>query len=560
MFQGDLRHFSAHWAIAGLAASQVLAIDLNADSRADLFAARSGGQGQRTFWLNSQTAGGNGNFTAVPQSAVGGAGVDLLPPITHVHANSAVDVDGDCVADLFVTSVATWETWLNLRGGQFVHTADRDYTPRVGAGQVTFADMNQDGTLDMVYPVCARDPRAGVPAGCADDGSSAGIVMVFNMQKPMCGGFAQGGDGDGGGCRASTSLCEADAAWRWGSVADGGEVFVPLGDLLAPGEQMLSVTGEEWGSASAPIATVQVGDVNSDGYADVAIVAVSAATGATRVVLLENREAPAPVAAVAAAAAAASPLATGAQPRWLGPLDATTIDAGLGGGDAGGASIVGVAFFDLADDGMVDVLALTRRNTDGGYAVHALSNGLSSDAFFMKVIVLNGKCMAWCSHGARFPSPKPYGVNAPGVAVKYTISGVDGVKRSTEGMLLSRSGFLSLQTAYVVFGLGRTSNYVDELHVGIAHGIAGEKPRTRLWQSVIPNSQLVVAPYPPEDPASWTLDLFVTPGHLALWVGVVLAVSCVLLSAVVTALHVRERREDEREKLQSAHLFHFDAM
>jgi integrin alpha FG-GAP repeat containing protein 1 len=57
---------------------------------------------------------------------------------------------------------------------------------------------------------------------------------------------------------------------------------------------------------------------------------------------------------------------------------------------------------------------------------------------------------------------------------------------------------MALQLPYTIFGLGATPNFVEELKVGFLalsetyeiKGIGKE------WRQIIPNSQLVINPYP----------------------------------------------------------------
>lgn len=63
---------------------------------------------------------------------------------------------------------------------------------------------------------------------------------------------------------------------------------------------------------------------------------------------------------------------------------------------------------------------------------------------------------------------------------------------------LSQSSHMALQLPYTIFGLGATPNFVEELKVGFlalsenyeVKGIGKE------WRQIIPNSQLVINPYP----------------------------------------------------------------
>lgn len=80
------------------------------------------------------------------------------------------------------------------------------------------------------------------------------------------------------------------------------------------------------------------------------------------------------------------------------------------------------------------------------------------------------------------------------------------------------------------------------------------------WTQIIPNSQLVVIPYPEEQPYYWVLHLFATPSRTIYITGAVLIGTCGFVAGIVGILHLRDRREDKLEKQQESQKFHFDAM
>jgi len=81
-----------------------------------------------------------------------------------------------------------------------------------------------------------------------------------------------------------------------------------------------------------------------------------------------------------------------------------------------------------------------------------------------------------------------------------------------------------------------------------------------MWSSVVPNAELIVLPYPLEDPAQWVLQLFISPsaqvGHVVLGLGITLA----LLALPILFFTWQEKREDVIQKQESAHLFSYDAL
>ena len=63
-------------------------------------------------------------------------------------------------------------------------------------------------------------------------------------------------------------------------------------------------------------------------------------------------------------------------------------------------------------------------------------------------------------------------------------------------------------------------------------------------EGLIPNSQVVVVPYQPEDvddPSTWNKQLFLQPGWWIFWVGVALVTSFVGLAIVVLVLSLNEK-------------------
>ena len=110
-----------------------------------------------------------------------------------------------------------------------------------------------------------------------------------------------------------------------------------------------------------------------------------------------------------------------------------------------------------------------------------------------------------------------------------------------------------------MFGLGRSPNFVDDLKVGIPQG-KGTTDRVHDWSSIIPNAQVIVIPYPNDKPTDWMTKLLVTPSKLLLQTGGVLLGLCLLVAGLILILHIKEKKEDEREKRKEAHKFHFDAL
>ncbi|XP_061162912.1 T-cell immunomodulatory protein-like [Saccostrea echinata] len=211
------------------------------------------------------------------------------------------------------------------------------------------------------------------------------------------------------------------------------------------------------------------------------------------------------------------------------------------------------AFFDYKENGILDVV-LTSYSQDKKFHTHLLEQDFSEDANFLKIMVVSGLCFNNCPNDR-----EPYGVNQYGPVVKYTTQNVDGNTISGIATQLSQSAYTPLQLPFTIFGLGQTPNFVDKIEVGIPNP-PGTSIRQRSWASIIPNSQLIIIPYPNNKPSSWKNKLFVTPSRMVMLTGATLLGTCGFIAGLVGILHWREKVEDKKEKLQEAHKFHFDAM
>lgn len=91
------------------------------------------------------------------------------------------------------------------------------------------------------------------------------------------------------------------------------------------------------------------------------------------------------------------------------------------------------AFFDIDEDGQMDVLLVNGTRTATGLRTHALRNQFSDDACFIKVLAVSGLCYSDCPSGQI-----AYGTNQPGPFVRYRIIKSDGYPQASGISLLPR--------------------------------------------------------------------------------------------------------------------------
>lgn len=114
------------------------------------------------------------------------------------HSNTLVDMNGDCISDLFLQcapessgGTAQAQLWIHPPSDQSEAWVMKSFDLPSKIGQVTFADVNADGTMDAIFFTC-------------ESASSCYLNVALNRQKPIC------TRNQHEGCLDSKSLCTAD--------------------------------------------------------------------------------------------------------------------------------------------------------------------------------------------------------------------------------------------------------------------------------------------------------------------------------------------------------------
>jgi len=496
---------------------QPLVLNADADLSADLFGEaceRDGplrGRGPRAFWLND----GKGGFER-REAWLGSR------PLAGVPSAAAVDLDGDCRVDLVVPTVdgegrVHLEAWLAKGAGLSAHTrpaaegAERpteEALPKParvvrlpeGVEQLTWSDFDGDGAQDAVAPVC----EGGACRVNATARAGASSLALVTSKRVMHSG------------RRRVLLCQGDADFT----LEVGEI--PLEGV--PPE--LRVFASSRGRSPLPMPPlVRAGDFDLDGYPDL-IAGLEDEDGQPHVAILRNRKGQAFEAM-----------------SWRTNADGSIVVAADGGSTGGGSTrgAFSAAMFDVDETGNLDLLLLT--GTESSPAVRLYRNAFSSDDYFLKVMALNGECLRWCGAPGDDPQPPPYGVNQHGVTYMFASTSATGAKRAYAGTQLGMSAHAPLLTPYVLFGLGRTNDYVNEFWVGLPL-----EHRRRFAAGIIPNSQLIAIPSPPDKPSRWTVELYISKASLLPWVALALSAGLLVIGVVIIFIEWQERREDAREK------------
>ncbi|CCA72398.1 hypothetical protein PIIN_06332 [Serendipita indica DSM 11827] len=584
--------------------SQPIPFDFNGNLRLDMIGnvphSRStpipGEETSLILWRNVwQSSNKTILFDTVPFADVNDLAAAPGCALANPHSSAVLDFDGDCSADLFLacktpdSDQITFQIWLNNPSGGGFRLGQTGMLPK-GAGMVSFADMDRDGTVDMVFPVCNSVDAQGIGHECS-------INIAFNKQMGFCKtGLGQKQRNE---CRKLDNLCLADPNFKF-DLSDGSKTMlsIPVADLLkytSPAQKTSSLLMMDVTHSPPLPLSIKLGDANLDGYPDLLFIAVNS----------DDERVPKLAWSIACSSGEPGcPASTSNERRGTVDDDDDDDDdesplRGIGGrgfvvaspgGDASALASFkdarSVSFLDLDEDGTLDILVQRSgtgkggKGTGSGEKINFIQNNVFHDAFFMKAIVLNGACGGMCvSNDPRQPSYHPFGVSYSGATYKYTILDTSGRRSAAQIPQLPQTSYHALQLPYSFFGLGRTNNYIENLFVGSTRK-AQQNPtnpserraefgfiiqqRASLTNAtmagVIPNSKVVIIP--PSNPGfgEWKRELYLRPGEWIPWVTVTLVVATIILGIIVYAFHWNEKREDELERRRALHSINFDAL
>ncbi|XP_049458316.1 T-cell immunomodulatory protein [Epinephelus fuscoguttatus] len=466
------------------------------------------------FWGNNQTLDKSGwlmlNKTFTDQPLVMDFNGDMVPDIFGVTNPPMTEV---CY---LTTRIPDWRTALsssvNMR------------TPHSNA----FIDLNKDFTADLFLTTETTDgPK--FETWISKDGNFTKVENIMLADPPAkTVGQSSFVDFDGDGYQDHLLPVCLDVACQSSAIylaKSGSKEWVTV---LSDFKWKETVWSFVPGNSNQPLA-LHFGDYNLDGFPDALVVLRNTSGSGQRAFLLEN-------------VPCNNPSCHSVGRMFHIHWDQSDLGAIQ--------NAIMATFFDIYEDGILDMLVLSQAEGKNDLIIHALKNNFEADAYFVKVMVLSGLS----------DDVKPFGVNQPGPYVMYTTTDSNGYLKNASAGQLSQSAHFSLQLPYTVLGLGRSANFLDHLFVGIPRQPGETEIRKQEWTAIIPNSQLIVIPFPHNKPRSWSAKLYLTPSNSVLLTAIALIGVCIFILVIIGILHWQEKKADDREKRQEAHRFHFDAM
>jgi integrin alpha FG-GAP repeat containing protein 1 len=404
-----------------------------------------------------------------------------------------------------------------------------------GVQAISFADIDRDGTIDMVFPTCSSvSSTTGVGSGCM-------INIAYNKQIPVCSSASRTTDNQGNRlCRTPEALCIADPKFSFDlSTNRKNDAFVqiPFSSLVNSPSSSLLVLDTTF-SPAVPL-PIRLGDTDLDGFPELLVIAATADRHTPKLLISEPCKKGLP----------------GCDSNGRGRRGFRLLERGAESLEAV-YDARSVTFIDMDEDGTLDI-AVQRTGAQKRGTVTFIQNNFYYDAFFLNAIVLNGACdNGYCTlpNGSSY---LPFGVSYSGASYKYTVLDTSGQRSAAQVGQLPQAAYHSLLSPYSFFGLGRTNNYIENLFVGSTKHT--EKHFINM-EGVIPNSRVVIHPPPGLDDGPWKRELFLRPGQWIPWVTLTVVVATAILAVIVFILHLSEKREDELERRRASHHINFDAL
>jgi len=427
---------------------------------------------------------------------------------TTPHSNTYVDFNGDCGADLFITSQDTsgntyFEIWLRTSDRKFCLVDVTKITTPIS--MVSIGDMNNDGRLDLVYATLPDDATEAMslkivyntfptdPANpCGQPNNVLKSPFVYENAKVVS--FAKA-------FAASTRLYSPDPTNRPSRIRIGDINIDGFADLL----MVVDATGSEGKYGSILLAISQSGEFNFD------ISTASTDDQAYYTILNED-------------------VATKQTNVALSSIPAQY-----------------VSFFDFDEVGKLGLWIVAQGKTDAMTVPIGVFNFVSSENFILKTLGLNG----YKKDGSDDITTSLGGVYY-GASVECKVTDIDGNPKLAKGSQTPQSAYSPLDLPYIFIGLGRTNNYVENFVMGISTHYTEADIQQRLWSPIIPNSQLIVNPLVDKD---WTLDVYVNPTSETILIVLTTLVILIILGAIIIYLHAKEKEEDNSGRDRMINVF-----
>lgn len=345
--------------------TQLTLLDMNGTFNVDLF-----GQNvdeEYGFYSPHAVLESRNSWTLLPSCPLNDPSSDLK--ISEYHSSAFVDIDGDGRADFLVPCESSKSMnsislmiFLNL-GNQLslAYHSTISLSPKP-ISTLSFGDFDGNGSIDMIYA------------------SDQGLHVFFNKQRPYCYSSKDVIDD----CKSRKScLFERDTIFGYDANIDNNSFRLDISNIKLFNNDKLKILGYDY--LGAPI-SLHVGDIQYDGYPDIACIVTSGKQDNNSIVVLKN----VPIPDMPERHAYRTFVIDNTMAKVLSSSD----------------SPWALSLVDLANDGVMDIIVNAKDTSSNINKIIALRSMYYVDAFFINIVVTNGICQAHCSKGEMNPKPK----------------------------------------------------------------------------------------------------------------------------------------------------------
>lgn len=435
------------------------------------------------------------------------------------HSNAFVDLNGDCAADLFLTSVDDqsnlyFEIWLRNPSDSKFCLVDASIVSNATSpsiSPVSIADMNNDGTLDLIYATIPQNSNEGMVLNIIYNTVAISATSPCGVTSPpMTSPFSS--------YNAQTSAAGINQVLNM-TAASQNSFRLYSSDVDRPGK-------------------IRVGDINIDGYVDLLYVIYDPNNnnGYGSIVLAINE---------AGNIVLNQATSNAEDSAYYLVLDDQTMTSS-GDQPLSSLNAKSASFFDFDELGRLGLWIVTGSNTSSTTTLNAVFNFVSSENFILKTLGLNGVIPT----GDDITSS--LGGLYYGASIECTITDINGSPSLSKSGQIPQSAYTPLDLPYMFIGLGRTNNYIENFVMGISTTEGAKDVQQTTWTPIIPNSQLIVNPLVDAD---WTLDVYVNPTSETLLVVFTTLVILIILGGIIIYLHTKEKKEDKEKEDKMLHIF-----
>ena len=196
--------------------------------------------------------------------------------------------------------------------------------------------------------------------------------------------------------------------------------------------------------------------------------------------------------------------------------------------------IIVSSFFDFEDNRKMGLIIYDQKGVSLG-----LYNNNVYDTYTLKSTLLFKKDCFFCTE---------YGSSQ-----RFITTNINGNRRmdlSLQNPQVNAPGILSLTYAYL--GIGRSNNYIENFHI-ISGNAYKRDDNDKTYTPVIPNSQLIIYHdnIPNGNKTTWQVDLVVKPTKYLYQLIIVIIAVIIVLTFISTRLLLKEREEDYMENKET---------